>query len=102
MSESERTPGVAEQVPRPAHHVASLEDGEGAARALGLQAVRRTDAGEPCPDDHDVEVLGFFPAHLAFHTGSRFSAKAVGPSMASSVDISATISSSLACQASRS
>ena len=41
-------------------------------------------------------------AHLAFHTGSRFSAKAVGPSIASSVDISAKISSSLARQASRS
>src|SRR5690606_954098 len=50
--------GVAEQVPRAADGAPGLEDGVGGPRAAVLQVVGGADAGEPGPDDQDVEVLG--------------------------------------------
>ena len=68
-----------------ADRVGGLEDAH--RHACVLQGEGSGEAGETGPDDHDVEMF-FHLAHLAFHTGSRFSAKAVGPSIASSVESS--------------
>ncbi len=50
-------PRVAEQIPRAADAVASLEDRERLARAFRLQVVRGADAGEAGSDDQHVNVF---------------------------------------------
>ncbi len=67
MSESDRTPGVAEQVPRPADGVAGLEDGVGRAGPPGLEVAGAADARQAGPQDQDVDVV---------HGGSLGSASA--------------------------
>ena len=56
MSESDRMPGIAEQVPGPADGVACLEDGVRGPGALGLEVVAGPDARQAGADDEDVEV----------------------------------------------
>src|SRR6516164_7836340 len=50
--------GVAEEVPGAADGAASFEDDVALAGTLRQQAIGGSDAGEACPDDDDVEVLG--------------------------------------------
>lgn len=49
--------GIAKEVPGAAHSWACFEDCVGLFRAVGLKAIARTDAGEACTDDDDVEML---------------------------------------------
>jgi hypothetical protein len=50
-------PGVPEQIPRAADGVSRLEDGEGLARALGLEVAAGADARKAGADDQHVKVF---------------------------------------------
>ena len=51
--------GVAEEIPRAAHPLASFEDDVALSGAAGLEVNRRADAREAGADDEDVEVVSF-------------------------------------------
>jgi hypothetical protein len=57
MSESERMPGIAKQIPRSADRIARFEDRVGFSGQAMLQMVGCADAGQASADDHDIEVL---------------------------------------------
>ena len=57
MSESERMPGIAEQVPGAAHRGALLQDGVALGRAAILQMPGRAHAGDTGAHDDDVKVF---------------------------------------------
>ena len=49
--------GITKQVPRTTRCAARLKDGKGFLRLFFLQVVARTDAGQPRPDDQDINML---------------------------------------------
>ena len=57
MSESERMPGIAEQVPGSPKRVPLLQDGEALGWAVGFHEAGRADAREPSPDNEHVDLL---------------------------------------------
>src|SRR5262249_28591473 len=54
-------PGIAEQVPGTAKRLAPFQDDEGLLRAVALEVIGYSDAGETCTHDDDVEIglVGF-------------------------------------------
>jgi hypothetical protein len=50
-------PRIAEEIPRATGRAAGFEDGVGPAGVLLLQVVRRSDTGDACANDQDVDVL---------------------------------------------
>src|ERR1700722_15630344 len=56
-------PWVSEEVPSAAQIGPALEDDEGLPGAVGLQPVGGADAGQPCSDDQDIEMVrGHMPS----------------------------------------
>jgi hypothetical protein len=66
--------GIAEQVPGPAQSLAPLQDHIAALRAVGLQMIARTHAGNAGAHDHYVEMFGHRP--LQAHAYSTVSSAA--------------------------
>ena len=57
MSLSDRTPGIAEQIPGAAEPVASFQDGVGQLRVAFVDSVRCADTGDARAHDQHIEIF---------------------------------------------